>query len=251
MDQLADCAVDSVVFDSSHVRFCCCLVLLLLVTLRMRKCKTQSLAMMKKYLRWKAEWLCGIPHGSINWAFVAGLSFQNWPGLSCLLMCVFCAFWICFWAARSCSDVWLSFRSYGGTGTTDDNTWKQPRWNKECGLEWFDYLIACASTSKRVNFSDVCSVTLFLFISVVQPLTREIAQFLFALLVKHAQSGYKVALGIHGDMQRSCLLDIVGPLDDGVCAFPRPCVLCWCVCRRKQHRMTTQESNHCLMPVWR
>ena len=27
--------------------------------------------------------------------------------------------------------------------------------------------------------------------------------------------------------------------------------LCALLCRRQQHRMTTQESNHCLMPVWR
>ena len=123
--------------------------------------------MMKKYLRWKAKWLCGIPHGSINWAFVPACPSKIGKDLACpACWCVFLlCFLKCFWAARSCSDVWLSFRSFGGTGTTDDNPWKQPRWNKQCGLEWFDYLIACASTSKRVNFSDICSVTLLLCVS--------------------------------------------------------------------------------------
>ena len=122
------------------------------------KCKTQSLAMMKKYLRWKAEWLYGIPHGSINWALVPACPSKIGKDLACpACWCVFLlCFLKCFWAARSCSDVWLSFRSFGGTGTTDDNPWKQPRWNKQCGLEWFDYLIACASTNKRVKFFDFC-----------------------------------------------------------------------------------------------
>ena len=163
------------------------------------------------------------------------MSFQNWerPGLSCLLMCFLLCFLNCFWAARSCSDVWLSFRSFGGTGTTDDNPWKQPRWNKQCGLEWFDYLIACASTSKRVKFSDICSVTLLLCVSVVQPPTEEIAQFhtipgcaLCEARTEWIQSG----IGIHRHMQRSCLLD------HSVSVFPWPCVLWGCVCRRQERR---------------
>ena len=130
------------------------------------------------------------------------MSFQNWerPGLSCLLMCFLC-FLNCFWAARSCSDVWLSFRSFGGTGTTDDNPWKQPRWNKQCGLEWFDYLIACASTNKRVKLSDFClwrCYSVFPLCGLRQKRLHNSIQFLFALFVKHALSGYKVALGFIG-----------------------------------------------------
>ena len=163
------------------------------------------------------------------------MSFQNWerPGLSCLLMCFFTLFLKCFWAARSCSDVWLSFRSFGGTGTTDDNPWKQPRWNKQCGLEWFDYLIACASTSKRVKFFDFClwrCYSVFPLCGLWQKRLHNSIQFLFVLFVKHALSGYKSGIGIHRDMQRSCLLD------DSVCVFPWPCVLWGCVCRRQEHR---------------
>ena len=97
-----------------------------------------------------------------------------------------CFLWFlnCFWAARSCSDVWLSFRSFGGTGTTDDNPWKQPRWNKQCGLEWFDYLIACASTNKRGSLR--------------QKRLHNSIQFLFALFVKHDWVDTKVVLGFIG-----------------------------------------------------
>ena len=193
-------AVDSVVFDWSQVHLNW-LVLLLLLILRI------WLANAKRSLwRWWrnifAERLSGCAEFHMV-RLIEPLSLHVLPKLGktwlVLLVDVFFTLFLkCFWAARSCSDVWLSFRSFGGTGTTDDNPWKQPRWNKQCGLEWFDYLIACASTSKRVNFSDICSVTLLLCVSVVQPPTEEIAQFLFALFVKHALSGYKVALGFIG-----------------------------------------------------
>ena len=72
-----------------------------------------------------------------------------------------------------------------------------------------------------MNFSDICSVTLLLCVSVVQPPTEEIAQFLFVLFVKHALSGYKSGIGIHRHMQRSCLLD------HSVSVFPWPCLVCF------------------------
>ena len=89
-------AVDSVVFDWSQV----CLnwlVLLVLVTANLTcKCKTQSLAMMKKYLRWKAEWLYGIPHGSINWALVPACPSKIGKDLAC--PACWCVFLLCFWS---------------------------------------------------------------------------------------------------------------------------------------------------------
>ena len=191
----------SVKIDGSTSWRSACSVLLLLVILRI------WLANAKRSLwRWWrnifAERLSGCAEFHMV-RLIEPLSLHVLPKLGktwlVLLVDVFFTLFLkCFWAARSCSDVWLSFRSFGGTGTTDDNPWKQPRWNKQCGLEWFDYLIACASTSKRVKFSDICSVTLLLCVSVVQPPTEEIAQFLFALFVKHALSGYKVALGFIG-----------------------------------------------------
>ena len=56
------------------------------------------------------------------------------------------------------------------------------------------------------------------------------------LFVKHALGGYKVALGFRG-MQTSEWLE------DSVCAFPWPCVLCCCVCCRQQHRITVKHKK--------
>ena len=145
-------AVDSVVFDWSQVHLNW-LVLLVLVILRI------WLANAKRSLwRWWrnifAERLSGCAELHMV-RLIEPLSLHVLPILGktwfFLLVDVFSTLFLnCFWAARSCSDVWLSFRSFGGTGTTDDNPWKQPRWNKQCGLEWFDYLMACASTNQRV-----------------------------------------------------------------------------------------------------
>ena len=59
--------------------------------------------MMKKYLRWKAEWLCGIPHGSINWALVPACPSNL--GKDLVLSACWCVFYFVFELFLSCSKL--------------------------------------------------------------------------------------------------------------------------------------------------
>ena len=106
----------------------------------------------------------------------------------------------CFWAARSCSDARLSLRSFGGTG----NHWWQPMKAttlKQTVWTWMVRLpdrLCKHQQESEILWHLFCDAVFRLCVSVVQPPTEEIAQFLFALYVKHALSGYKVALGFIG-----------------------------------------------------
>ena len=304
-------AVDSVVFDWSQVHLNW-LVLLLLLILRI------WLANAKRSLwRWWrnifAERLSGCAEFHMV-RLIEPLSLHVLPKLGktwlVLLVDVFFTLFLkCFWAARSCSDVWLSFRSFGGTGWNKHHWWqpmkattlKQTVWTwmvrlpdslckhqQESELLWHlfcDAVTLCFRCACWCVFYFVFEM--FLSCSKLQwcvvefqelwwdrhhwwqpmkatTLKQTVWTWMVRLpdsLCKHQQESeitipvcalreartewIQSGIGIHRHMQRSCLLD------DSVCVFPWPCVLWGCVCRRQEHRMTTQESNHCLMPVWR
>ena len=152
--------------------------------------------MMKKYLRWKAEWLCGIPHGSINWALVPACPSNL--GKDLVLSACWCVFYFVFELFLSCSKLqWcvVEFQELWW----DRHHWWQPMKAttlKQTVWTWMVRLPdGLCKHQPESDFSDICSVTLLLYMSFVQPPTEDIAQFLFALFVKHTLSGCKVALG--------------------------------------------------------
>ena len=195
------------------------------------KCETQSLAMMKKYLRWKAEWLCGIPHGSINWALVPARPSKigkdpAYPACWCVFYFVFELFLSCSklqWCVVEFQELWWDRQPWWQPMKA--TTLKQTLWTwmvrlpdslckhqQESELLWHLFCDAvtlcfrCAASDRRDCTIPVCA--------------------LCEARTKWIQSD----IGIHRDMQRSCLLD------HSVCVFPWPCVLWCCVCRRQQHR---------------
>ena len=190
--------------------------------------------MMKKYLRWKAERLCGIPHGSINWALVPACPSKIGKDLAC--PACWCVFYFVFEMFLSCSKLqWcvVEFQELWW----DRHHWWQPMKATTLKQTVWTWMVRLPdSLCKHQQESEIIwllFVTLLLCVSVVRPPTEEIAHFhtipvcaLCEARTEWIQSG----IGIHRHMQRSCLLD------DSVCVFPWPCVLWGCVCHRQEHR---------------
>ena len=134
--------------------------------------------MMKKYLRWKAEWLCGIPHGSINWALVPACPSKIGKDLAC--PACWCVFYFVFELFLSCSKLqWcvVEFQELWW----DRHHWWQPMKATTLKQTVWTWMVRLPDRlCKHQQESEILwllFVTLLLCVSVVRPLTEEIAQF--------------------------------------------------------------------------
>ena len=148
------------------------------------KCETQSLAMIKKYLRWKAEWLCGIPHGSINWALVPACPSKiekdlAYPACWCVFYFVFELFLSCSklqWCVVEFQELWWDRHQWWQpmkATTLNQTVWTWMVWlpdslckhQQESELLWhlfcdavFQLCFRCAASDRRDCTIPVCAL---------------------------------------------------------------------------------------------